>query len=867
MFFRKNNSDKPNFVNGITLRSVLASLVCMFFAALYTQYSAVYITEHWQIAECAIPIPAVMVVLALTLIVGAIALLFKIRILTKAELLCVMFATLMSVPMATQGFWQRFVSIITAAPRIQSFDFMDSYSEKLWPHGRNILEGSFEAYVNGKSDNAMTIVPSCGDFTNIVWETVEYEEGKSAKLPIITGTSSSNETYLTFTIPINPSDPTSPTPTQKHLISVLTYLDNIESETEVFCRTFADDNPISEKILSAAPIPKKTYIHRKGFVRIGNYGCTPAISCTSNLVLRLGLKGRGRLTLCDPKFYSVDAIESIYIGRKIIDEDAFNALPPAERPIGAIIKPSKFWSWRTISFYLKGYIPLREWVMPVTIWGTLVFITLTAFLCVNVIMRKKWAESERYPMPNARIPLTLIGLGDKTDSPFANIWRNGYAWAGLIFAVAYGFLKGCHFFNDKIPNIAINIQLNEYITNPIFGSMFSTSFTFLLTVCCIAVFFELNILMSTVVGYWICRTVYFLGHVTGTDTIGGFPWRDEQAVGAYLGYFAIVIILSSKYIWGVIKDAIKGKAKEPGDIFSSRTAVIIFVICHIAIVIWARIAGASGLSMLIFFAFLVLMGFVSAKYRAECGSPYGYFTPFNAMIFVATVGGISVFGTQCMLVALVISGFYTVTVFYLIPGMQFELMEAGRKYKIRPSHIVWTCIIGLFGGLFIGGWTFLSLGYSSGSTNLRGAWYYDSFTWIVNRFRGPLSVANDAWNNGGTMTVQTTNWARRALFSGGIIMAILTLLRQFFAGFWFHPVGFMVGLTNMNDGAPWGTLLIAWIIRYATLKIGGAKAVRNKMLPFFVGAFVGCVLAVLLMTIVNGQALKLGNPEFYHGIP
>ncbi len=102
---------------------------------------------------------------------------------------------------------------------------------------------------------------------------------------------------------------------------------------------------------------------------------------------------------------------------------------------------------------------------------------------------------------------------------------------------------------------------------------------------------------------------------------------------------------------------------------------------------------------------------------------------------------------------------------------------------------------------------------------------------------------------------------------GGGVTAILTVLRHYISGFWFHPVGFMLGWTNMDSGAPWGTLLTAWLIRFATLKIGGARAVRCKLLPFFTGAFVGCILCVLLFTLLNARAYLSGSPDFASFLP
>ena len=200
--------------------------------------------------------------------------------------------------------------------------------------------------------------------------------------------------------------------------------------------------------------------------------------------------------------------------------------------------------------------------------------------------------------------------------------------------------------------------------------------------------------------------------------------------------------------------------------------------------------------------------------------------------------------------------------------MQFEMIEVGRRMRIRPRHIAYTCLVGLFGGLVIGGWAFLSNGYAAGAENFRGAFFYQGYLWFITRIRAPLTQATAQWLRTDTgIVIHTVNWGRRAMVFSGVIMAILTVLRQYFAGFWFHPVGFMIGFTFQNDGANWGTLLIACAIRYAVLKIGGARAVRSKLQPFFIGVFIARVLAVGIFTAINGHSVAQGNPNFYDSIP
>lgn len=859
---------KPSrYVPGMTFRAVLASILCMMLAAIYTNYTAVILGESYTISESAIPIPAMLVLIGLTIFVGLFALIFRLRLLTKAEMICVAFATMMAVPMMTQGFWHRFLCMLSATPRNRSFDYSDAVEDSLWPHGRDLFAGSLTAARTGKADDNV-LTPSTGNFSNIVWCVQEVEEGVLQSVAVISNTTATSETYISYDIKVNPNDPNSPNPAEPHLITCLFKGENAEGEAEIFCDAIADDNPVPEHLFKESPRSKLTYLHKKGYVRLGEYGIIPARVCNSNLTVRIGLRKRGVLTIADPRFFSVAALETIYRGRKIVNEDEWNAMAPEDRPAGAVIKPNNLWSLKGIAYYFNSHIPFGDWARPFLIWGSYVFMLLTALFCMNVIMRKKWAESERYPMPNTRIPLAITGAEDKEDSPFSGIWKNRFAWAGLLFAIVYGGIKGWRAFNPHMPDFNICIHLGEYVTNPIFGGMFNVDFIFSLFVCSIAIFFELNILMSIIVGYWVCRSAYFLGHVTGIDVNNGFPWFQEQAAGSYIGYFVIVIALSSKYLWGILKDAFKGKAAEEGDVFSPRVAVILFILCHIGVALWSGLTGASVVAMAIMFSFLVMCGFVGAKYRAECGNPFGYFTPYNIMLVIGVLGGVKVFGARGMMISLLLSGFLTVTVFFLIPGMQFEILQIGKKLKIQPRHIIYTCLLGLFGGLFIGGWAFLSNGYAAGAESFRDSRFYNGYVWFITRIRAPLTEATAMMQQQNTgITIKPVDWGRRAMIFSGVIMAILTVLRQYLAGFWFHPVGFMIGFTFQNDGANWGTLLIAWLIRYIVLKIGGARAVRTKLQPFFIGAFVGCVLTVGLFSIINGIAVSHGSPCFYDSIP
>jgi hypothetical protein len=110
----------------------------MLLAGMYTQYSEVILSEGHALAEQVLPISAMAVMLLLLLVGGALYGIHRTRLLTRAEMLCVVYTMLFAIPLMTQGMWHRFVAIISSTPRTASFEYMDAYHESLWPHGPNL---------------------------------------------------------------------------------------------------------------------------------------------------------------------------------------------------------------------------------------------------------------------------------------------------------------------------------------------------------------------------------------------------------------------------------------------------------------------------------------------------------------------------------------------------------------------------------------------------------------------------------------------------------------------------------------------------------------------------------------------------------
>ena len=122
---------------------------------------------------------------------------------------------------------------------------------------------------------------------------------------------------------------------------------------------------------------------------------------------------------------------------------------------------------------------------------------------------------------------------------------------------------------------------------------------------------------------------------------------------------------------------------------------------------------------------------------------------------------------------------------------------------------------------------------------------------IVKEFDRVAVEANRVLQTGEESADQTIFTPQTNAFLFGAAGAGLTAtLRQMFAGFWFHPFGFLLGATEMMRMA-WGSLLLAWIIRFSVLKLGGAAVIREQLRPLAIGIVTGAVAVMALFWIIN----------------
>jgi hypothetical protein len=227
----------------------------------------------------------------------------------------------------------------------------------------------------------------------------------------------------------------------------------------------------------------------------------------------------------------------------------------------------------------------------------------------------------------------------------------------------------------------------------------------------------------------------------------------------------------------------------------------------------------------------------------------------------------SYFGGTSVMVMTLVTAVILPFGFFNVPGLQVELLEVGRRLKIRTAELGIVALLGVVLAIVVGGWAYLTAFYGFGAARFPVAGDFGDRIGAFKTFNAEISAAQSALDAAG----QPSSGAHTggspapyiAMAVGGALTAAVSVLRQFFPGFWFHPVGILTGPSTMM-GQLWGSLLLAGAIRWTVLKLGGASAVRTKLVPVAVGIFVMALLAYAVSFGVNGYYFffNKGNVKF-----
>ena len=477
---------------------------------------------------------------------------------------------------------------------------------------------------------------------------------------------------------------------------------------------------------------------------------------------------------------------------------------------------------------------LRAWATP-ALWWTAWTVGLTwVTLCSNVIVRRRWSEQEKLPFPMTELPLRMV-------EPGGGLFRDPFWWGGVVISSAIGVLIILSAFFPSVPTVPLGIDLSAYINNNhpwdalrnwrLSWGPWGIGISYLMPV---------DMAFSLIVFNLMWRAEYVLSRLFGwnVSSYSGFPYGDQQIVGAFLAMMAVVIWLDRRYLLQVLRRAcgLRSLADDRGEAFSYRTAVFGGAI-GFGFLCWFLARGGMSHGLAVCFLVLYfLMVMAMSRVRAQLGPPE------HEMLGVMPEYALTQFpGTRA------ISPRALGMIALLRPYMneqrpnpcptQIEGLRLAERLGASQKKLAWIMIAVVPFAMFFYFWANLGIGYHQG---LEAKGYRDLLI-VCNQAAGKL----DGWLRNPT----GPNWSGTGAIGIGALVTVALMAAKLQFSWWpLHPIAFPLALSYPIDGMT-PAIIASLTVKSLLLRYGGLRAHR-KALPFFLGLIAGSATTALVQILL-----------------
>ncbi|MAE63970.1 MAG: hypothetical protein CMJ18_06820 [Phycisphaeraceae bacterium] len=854
-----------------TFRAFAVGLACMILLGFWVLFHEVLSPQKGYLVNNNPPAGAVGVFLAAMVIASLLTCFYRSLRLSKAELIFVYAMLVTAAPFFSHFMWGRFLGLMISVPRSQNhMQLVDSYSEKLWPHGPHLVE-------NRRFEQGLTPDMSASPVDRI--QIVEVEKSQVGRTR---GARLQGDSTLRIRIPRRRDGEEVLVPGERYTVTALFRTEGFESGSSLSVDLVTDgDERVPVTILRRDTLETVTrddgsrttvavFTRPGGFQRAGEPNLKLPRALDDHLDLVLTMTGAGMATVTDIVFFNVEAVFRLHTGTSEVRESDLARVDPNERD-ALLVRPDDLGSPAGWIYTLKGYIPYRDWARPLFYWGSIFLAVFLATLGIAIVFRRQWAEHERFSFPLIRLPQLLLEEKEENGRTVRPLFRSKAFRIGVVVSVAYALLKGLGVYIPGLPDPSVEVALYEFFTDPATRAFFRGNgagvFMIVPLILAIAFFIDLDMLLSIVLFYWICKIPYYFGELFGWRQIKGavdrFPFGHEQHIGAFLGLALVVLWISRRHLSSVWRTVLgrPGGADDASEAMSYRMALVMILASVAYFAAWGAMTGVGWGSALILFTFLVVCALATSRVRAECGLPGASFmVPMHSALIFMLMGGVFAFGTEVLLLAFLM-GVLVRYLWLMFAPTQVEMLQLAHTERVSARGVKWALIAGLAGGVLIGGYVHLVWCYGEGGDRIprmaRGL-NTNLEKYLAKSVSEADTAVRSAAATGGDPAAVSYRGAQAAVGVGAVVTMALYALRTYFVGFWLHPLGYVLANSLIIDSI-YGSLLVAWLIKWLALKVSGPRSIRDWFNPFFAGVFVGSVGALGFWDVVALILLATGS--------
>ena len=465
-------------------------------------------------------------------------------------------------------------------------------------------------------------------------------------------------------------------------------------------------------------------------------------------------------------------------------------------------------------------VPWTAWVWPIGFWSTYLLLISGIWLCLAGILRRIWIDQERLTFPIAMMPLQVM-------NPKENTFRKPLFWIGFGLPVIAQSLLVLHDWFPAVPAMQMKASYVQLFNTPPWSAMPAIGVGLYPMAIGLAYFVPGDLSLSCWVFAVAMRLVYVVAAIFGVEAAGTatsrFPFKEEQACGAWLA-LAGIVIWGARHHWRtVIASVSQGEQQTVKRMAMAAAGLSLLCILMMAV------AGIPPIAAAIVFLVYVAYVLSGARVRAEAGALWTFaplgMTPHRTMTSIIGGNGLN---DQALIAGgnfnLVHWDIRAQSLPYLMEGL-----DIAEKSGIRWRTVLKLVALFTITALVIGWWTTLSKMYDLGVATAKANDYplikvqrsFDEVHRVASGSRAwdPQGIGGALF---GVMFTILLTWVRRAGIAG------------------LHPMGYVLSNTLIMNAfiVPF---FIAWLVKTIVLRFGGNKAYRTSV-PLFVGIILGDVV-------------------------
>ncbi len=353
-------------------------------------------------------------------------------------------------------------------------------------------------------------------------------------------------------------------------------------------------------------------------------------------------------------------------------------------------------------------------------------------------------------------------------------------------------------------------------------------------------FMPLDLSFSCWFFFWLTRVERILASIVGWQSL----YLNERASGAWIGICMLALWTSRRYLVNLVKHlfglAKDDDSKEP---MRYRTAILLFIISFIALVLFCYFAGMSLWAILVFYALFYILAIAIGRVRVELGPPYHEVIGINPRQMMVDMFGSRRLSGNNLTIITFLYAFNRCNRAHPMPN-QLESLKIGERAGMDNRKLIQALSLGIGIGAIATFWSYLQFAYKYGVlTQLRGTmgWFgWENFNPLQTWLQYP----------------QGTNLPAVGFMSAGFVFVVfLYIMRTRFLWWPLHASGYVL------SGAAWGGMIyfwfpvmVSWLIKLIILKHGGRGTYR-KAIPFFfflvLGDYIPRSIASIISLIFN----------------